>query len=184
MRRGRYGLLALTLAVGLALSGCGGDDGGGAEAWAEDVCVDISEWVGEVDSAVASLTDGGLTLDEADLREAADRVGEATDELAAGIEELGVPEVEDGERAQTEVRSLLEALRDQYEAAQQALAASLEPLETVARIATALSAAATELQASLDDLTGLDPAGELGDAFRSSEDCDALRERVASIGGG
>jgi uncharacterized tellurite resistance protein B-like protein len=180
----RRAWLLLPLAAALVLTGCGGDDGGDAEGWANDVCVDISEWVGEVDSAVESLTEGGLALDEADLREAADRVAEATDDLAADIEELGVPEVEDGRRAQAEVRSLLEALREQYEAAQEALAASLEPLETVARIATALSAAATQLQASLDDLAGLDPAGELADAFRSSEDCDALREQVARIGGG
>jgi hypothetical protein len=179
----RFGLLALSLALSVTLAGCGGDDEGGAEGWADDVCVNIAEWVGEVDSAVQSLTEGGLALDEADLREAADRVGEATDELAADLEELGAPEVEEGARAQAEVRSLLEALRDQYEAAQQALAASLEPLDTVARIATAISAAARQLQASLDDLAGLDPAGELADAFRGSEDCDALREQVAGIGG-
>ena len=183
MLRGRLGPLALSLAVTVTLAGCGGDDRG-AEGWADDVCVNIGEWVGEVDSAVQSLTEGGLALDEADLREAADRVGEATDELASDVEELGVPEVEEGQRAQAEVRSLLEALRDQYEAAQQALAARLEPLEMVARIATALSAAATQLQATLDDLAGLDPAGELADAFRSSEDCDTLREQVASIGSG
>jgi hypothetical protein len=182
--RRRFWLLALSPALFLGVSGCGGDDGGGAEGWADDVCVNVSEWVGEVDAAVESLTEGGLALDEADLREAADRVGEATEELAADIEELGVPEVEDGARAGAEVRSLLEALRDQYEAAQQALAASLEPLETVARIATALSAASRELQATLDDLAGLDPAGELADAFRNSDDCDALREQVASIGRG
>lgn len=183
MLRGRFGLLALTLAVSFALSGCGGD-GESAEDWADDVCVNIGEWVGEVDSAVESLTEGGLALDEADLREAADRVGEATEELGADLEELGAPEVEGVERAQAELRSLLEALRDQYEAAQQALAASLEPLQTVARIATALSAAATQLQSSLDDLARIDPAGELADAFRSSDGCATLREQVASIGAG
>jgi chromosome segregation ATPase len=177
--------LLLPVTVALVVTGCGGDDGGAsAEDWANDVCVSIGEWVGEVDSAVESLTEGGLALDEAGLREAADRVGGATDELAADLQELDAPEVDDVRQAQMEIRSLLEALRDQYEAAQQALAASLEPLQTVARIATAISTAATELQASLDDLARLDPAGELAGAFRDSEDCDALREQVASIGSG
>ena len=109
-------------------------------------------------------------------------MGEATDELANDLEELGAPELESGQQAQEEVRSLLDALGEQYEAAQQALAANLAPLETVARIATALSAAAAQLQATLDDLEGLDLGGELAEAFRNSDECEALREQMENVG--
>lgn len=175
-------LLLSVLGAAVALAGCGGDDDGGAEGWASSLCSDVGEWVGEIDSTVESLTENGLALDEADLREAADSVGEATDELANDLEELGGPEVESGQQAQEEVRSLLDALGEQYEAAQQALEANLAPLETVARIATALSEAAAQLQTTLDDLAGLDPGGELAEAFRDSDECEALREQMENVG--
>jgi hypothetical protein len=177
--RGR--LLVLSLAVSLVLAGCGGDEGDAA-SWASSVCGDVSEWVGEVDSAVQSLTEGGFDLDEADLRDATDRVGEATNELTSDLEDLGPPEIDAAQQAQAELRRLLDELREQYDAAVSALQAGLEPLQMVARIANALSAAASQLQRTFDNLQGLDPGGELADAFRSSDECVALREQIAEIG--
>jgi hypothetical protein len=179
-RRGR--LLVLPLAIALAVAGCGGDDGADAESWASSVCSEVGEWVGDVDETLQSLTDDGLALDEADLSRAADDVGEATEDLAAELDELGLPEVESARRARAELERLLERLRDLYDQARKALSENLEPLETVARIATALSAAAAQLQATFDDLRDVDPGGELAQAFRESEDCEALREQMASIG--
>ena len=182
VQRVSVALLVLPLAVACLLAGCGGDDDGGAEEWASSVCTHVGEWVDEVDQTIQSLTDAGLALEEADLKEAADAVGEATDELAADLRELEPPEVNAAQRARAELETLLERLREQYERAQDALAASLEPLEIVARIATALSAAAAALQQTVDNLRGLDPGGELAEAFRDSEDCDALQEQMANIG--
>jgi chromosome segregation ATPase len=181
LARRRARLLVLPLAALVALGGCGGDDAG-AEDWANGVCGDVGAWVGDVDETLQSLTDDGLALDEADLVEAADAVGEATDELAANLRELGAPEVESGQRARAELETLLERLRDQYERAREALSADLAPLETVARLATALSAAAAQLQETFDDLRALDPGGELAEAFRNAEDCDALQDQLANIG--
>jgi hypothetical protein len=178
----RARLVVLPLAVALLLAGCGGDDDEGAQGWANSLCSDVGEWVVAVDATVESLTDEGLALDEADLREAADGVGEATDELASNLEELGAPELESGQQVEEEVQALVDSLREQYEAAQEALAADLAPLETVAGITTALSAAFSQLQTTLDDLAGLDPAEELADAFRDSDECEALREQVENIG--
>ena len=172
----------LPLAVALLLAGCGGDDESGAEGWANSLCGDVGEWVADVNTTVESLTDQGLALDEADLREAADSVGEATDELANDLEELGAPELESGQQVQEEVQSLVDSLGEQYDAAQEALAADLAPLETVARITTALSTGFSQLQTTLDELAGLDSGGELEDAFRDSDECEALREQVENIG--
>lgn len=178
----RAGALTLLLAIVLLLPACGGDGGGNAEEWAGSVCGDVSEWLTDVDGALETIGAEGLGLDEADLREAVDRVGEATDELTGDLGQLGPPEIDAAERAREELEKLLAELREQYDAAEQALAASLEPLETIARLASALAAAANQLQATFDELEGLDPGGELADGFRESDDCVALREQIADLG--
>lgn len=176
----RLGVLALLVSAALLVTGCGGDDGD-AEDWAGSVCSEVNEWVADIDSTVQSLTDDGLDLDEADIREAADSVREATDELAADLEELEPPETENAQEAEEELETLREELRSQLDVIDRALTGSGEPLRTVARVATALASAADQLEASYANLERLDPGGELEEAFRSSDDCEELREQIAEI---
>jgi methyl-accepting chemotaxis protein len=157
----RFALFAFVLATALAAGGCGGDDEAGAEGWANSVCANLSEWVTEIDEAVKSVTDEGLALDEDDLDAAVDQARDATDDLANDLEELGPPDTE---------------------AVEQAVDEDGEPLELVATVAAALSAAADELRQTFSRLEEVDPGGELEDAFRNSEDCDSLREQVENIG--
>ena len=44
--------------------------------------------------------------------------------------------------------------------------------------------AASAVNQAYQDLQGLDPAGELGEAFEDSEDCDSLREQLDEMGSG
>lgn len=175
-------VLPLALAASLVAAGCGGSDESSAEAWAGSVCAEANDWADEVDAALDTVADRGLALDEKDVREAADRLADATDELGTGLEELGPPETDSGGRAQEELDTLSAELREQLDEIGGALVGDQEPLEVVAPIATALAAAANQLQESLDSLERLDPAGELAEGFRNSDECEALRERIAAAG--
>lgn len=175
------GLLALIAAAVLLPGGCGGDDEESAESWASSVCSNLSEWLTDVEGAVTSLTEEGA-LDEAALRTAVDETRDATDELASDLEQLDPPETEGSQEAEEELDELTAELRDQSEEVERALDANGEPLALAATVGAALSAAANQLRQAFENLQGLDRGGELGDAFRDSEDCDSLREQVENLG--
>ena len=172
-------LLLLALVLVTALAGCAGDDDSGD--WAGGVCAEVNDWADEVDATIESLGEQGLELDEDDLRAAADRVSEATDELEAGLEDLGPPETEQGQEAEAELERLADELREQLGVIEGALGGN-DPLEGAATVATAFAAAANEVQRSIDTLESLDPGGELADDFEDSDECDELRERVENTG--
>jgi hypothetical protein len=182
----RVGLVAsvAALLVVAALAGCGGGaDEGSPEAWADDVCSSLNGWFAEVDSALEGLTDEGLQLDRADVDEAVEAVGDATDELGNELDQLGPLETESGQRADEVVADLREALSDDVETIEGALSGDAPPLEAVSTVAEALASAANALQESYDALVGLDPDGELEAAFEDADGCDALREQLSDIGG-
>ena len=173
-------VVVLVLAVLTIAVGCGGDDGSGDD-WAGDVCAEVNDWADEVDATIESLGEQGLELDEDDLRAAADRVSEATDDLEAGLEDLGPPETEQSQEAEAELERLADELREQLGVIEGALGGN-DPLEAAATVATAFAAAANEVQRSIDTLESLDPGGELADDFEDSDECDELRERVENTG--
>ena len=179
----RIGSILLVAAL-LTVAGCGGGaDEGSAEAWADDVCGSLNGWFVDVDAALEGLTDEGLQLDRADVDEAVEAVGDATDELRNELDELGPLETESGQEAEGVVTDLRETLRDDVETIQGALSGDSPPLEAVSTVAAALASAADALQKGYDALVELDVGGELEAAFADADDCDALREQLADIGG-
>jgi hypothetical protein len=175
-------VLVLALALATALAGCGGDDEGSGDDWAAGVCAEVNGWADELDATLESLGEEGLELDQDDLRAAGDRVSEATDELEAGLDELGPPETESSQAAEQELEQLRAELRKQLDVIEAALEGEDEPLQAVATVASAAATAANQLQLSLDTLEGLDPGGELSEDFENSDECQALRERVENTG--
>jgi signal transduction histidine kinase len=179
----RLGFLALVVSALLALAGCGGDDDeGSADDWATSVCTNLSEWITDVDSAAQSLTEEGLGSDADDVRAAFDEASNATDELADDLEQLGAPETENGQQAKEELDDLREGLREQIETIERALDEDRPPLDLAATVAAAVSTATNQLKQTFQNLEGLDPGGELEDAFMSSDECDSLREQLEDIG--
>ena len=179
----RTGSLLVVSAL-LLVTGCGGGaDEGSTEAWAEDVCGSLNGWFVDVDAALEGLTDEGLQLDRADVDEAVDAVGEATDELGNELDDLEPLETESGERAEDVVTELRETLRDNVETIEGALSGDSPPLEAVSTVAEALASAADALQESYETLAGLDAGGELEAAFEDADGCDALREQLSDVGG-
>ena len=178
----RIGSILLVAAL-LTVAGCGGGaDEGSAEAWADDVCGSLNDWFVDVDAALEGLTDEGLQLDSADVDEAVEAVGDATDELGNELDRLGPPETESGQQAEDVVTDLRATLRDDVDEIEGALSGD-SPLEVVSTVAAALGSAADALQAGYDALTELDVGGELEAAFEDSDECNALREQLQGIGG-
>jgi len=176
----RTGLVLLVSALLLA-AGCGGADESSAEAWADDVCGSLNGWFADVDTALEGLTDEGLQLNRADVDDAGEAVGDATDELGNELDELDPLETESGQEAEKVVSDLRETLRDDVEAIREALSGD-SPLEAVSAVATALSSAEASLQESVDALAELDAGGELESAFEDADSCDELRQQLAEIG--
>jgi hypothetical protein len=179
----RFGLL-LALAATLGLAGCGGDDESSAEGWANDVCSSLSAWLTDIDEAVQSLTEGGLSTEQEDIEAAVDQIGDATDNLANDLEELGPPETEGGEQARTEIESLATTLRSEVETVQQSVDSDEGALSVTSTVSMSISTAATAVQSTLNDLEGVDPGGELRDGFENADECDSFRDQIEELGSG
>jgi hypothetical protein len=174
------GIAACLLA--LAAVGCGGDDDDSAESWANDVCASLSAWLTEIDESVQSLTEGGLSTDEEDIRAAVDQVGDATDELADDLEELGPPETDGGEQARSELQSLATTLRSEVETVQQSVDSDGDALSVTSTVSMSVSNAATAVQSTFDELEGVDAGGELEDAFENADECESFRDQIDELG--
>jgi membrane protein implicated in regulation of membrane protease activity len=181
-RRSAAGPVGLLVVVVLALAGCGGDDSSASEDYADGVCMSLSTWVTEVQETVQSLTDAGLATSREDLQASWDETKDATETLVNDLEQLGPPETEDGEQVKSELDALGTELTQQIDAIEQALASGGGVTAVAAEVSTAISAAANAVEMTYQDLQGLDPAGELREAFEDSDDCDALEEQLDEIG--
>jgi hypothetical protein len=172
----------LVLATVVVLAGCGGDGPSASEEYANGVCSSLSAWVTDVQNTVQSLTDAGLATGREDIQAAFDETKNATDTLVNDLEGLGPPETEDGQQAKSELDGLATQLRQQLDVIQNALDSGGGVTEIAATVSTAVSAAANAVNTTYQDLKGLDPAGELGDAFENGDDCNSLEDQLAEIG--
>jgi hypothetical protein len=62
-----------------------------------------------------------------------------------------------------------------------AAASNQSALTLVSTVSSAVSTAAGDVQSTLDELDNLDPGGELSEAFKSSDDCKTLQDKVESL---
>ena len=166
----------------LVLAACGGDDGSASsEDYANDVCSSLSTWVADVEQTVRSLTDQGLSISRDDIQSAFDETKDATDSMVNDLEQLGTPETEDGQQAMDELDELATQLREQLDAIEQAIDSGGGVAAIAAQVSTAVSAAANAVKTTFENLRGLDPGGELRDAFENAEECDSLSEQLENI---
>jgi hypothetical protein len=173
----RVAALVAVAAVAAFAAGCGGDDESSAESWAGNVCTAFSDWRDAVTEAGESLRAGPTTAD--DLEAAVDDLGQATEDFVDDLRGLGQPETDAGQEAQ----DALDVLADDVEQDLEDLESALEgvegvqgALEAAGVVATILSTMGAQLGAAFDELEQLDPAGELSDAFESSEACSSLSD--------
>jgi membrane protein implicated in regulation of membrane protease activity len=178
---GGLGSLALGIVTAFLLVGCGGSNENASESYANDVCSSFNTWVSSLTETTNTLKDEGLSISKDDIRTALDDAGAATDLLVTNVKDAGPPESEDGDKAKSELETLGNQLKHQVDVVKDAVASNQSALSLVSTLTTAISTAAGDVQATFNELDNLDPAGELSDAFKNSDDCKTLRDDIKNL---
>jgi methyl-accepting chemotaxis protein len=178
------GTAALLAAALLALAGCGGDDTSASDEYANDACSTLSGWVTDVEETVTSLTDQGLSINQDDLQAAVDQTKESTDALVNDLQNLGPPDSEAGNEAKSQLDQLGTTIQGQITEIEQALDSGGGLAAIAATVSTAVATAANAVNDTLQNLEGLDPPGEVRDAFENSDECNSLQDQIANLRSG
>jgi hypothetical protein len=169
------GAAVLLAAAALGLAACGGDDEPAATEWADGFCSAVVTWRADLGEISGSIGDAQLDLDA--LEEAARDARAATDELVDELRALGAPETEDGAQAEAVLDELGAEIRRQVDTAREAVEdvdGATGVLRAISAVSGAFAAAGEAVEATVEDLRGLDPGGELRQAFEDAEACDEL----------
>jgi membrane protein implicated in regulation of membrane protease activity len=178
---GGFGSLAVAIVTAFVLVGCGGSNENASESYANDVCSSFNTWVSSLTETTNTLKDEGLSISKDDIRTALDDAGAATDLLVTNVKDAGPPESEDGDKAKSELETLGNQLKHQVDVVKDAVASNQSALSLVSTLTTAISTAASDVEATFNELDNLDPAGELSDAFKNSDDCKTLRDDIKNL---
>jgi membrane protein implicated in regulation of membrane protease activity len=179
-----FGSLAVVIVSAFVVAGCGGSDESSSESYANDVCSSFNTWVSDLEETTNTLKDQGLSITGDDIRTAVDDAGAATDTLTANLKDAGPPDTESGDKAKSELETLENQLQHQVQVVKDAVASGGSPLSLVSTVTAAISTAASDVQSTFRELENVDPAGELGDAFKNSDDCKSLRDQIENLGSG
>jgi hypothetical protein len=169
---------AILVAGALLVAGCGGEEESPSEAWAGDFCSAAADWRSSIDEAIAQVGDPA-DLSFNSLRGAIDDGLAATEAFIDDVRALGPPETEAGQEAAGIVDSMtddLEADVDELRSALETETQSVpELLEKAGEASTLIGQMAQQLQSSVQELEGLEPADELRSALEENEDCEGAR---------
>jgi hypothetical protein len=180
MARLQIGVLATAVVL---LAGCGGDSGSSAsDDYANDVCSNLSMWVGDQQDSLKSLKDKGASITREDVKAALGDVRDSTQVLVRNLGELGPPETDDGTQAKNDLDSLGTTLTNQVDTIEQALASGGDVLAQTSTITAAVATAANAVESTYQSLKELDPAGELQDSFQDSDECKELGDELENAG--
>jgi hypothetical protein len=190
MPAGRTAALGMTLLLAGGLVACGGDDGGGdggnggssetvsPAAYAADVCGAMQEWVTGIQEGTQDLG-SGLTAGDTEggkqvLVDLLSEMSSSTGDLAAAVEDAGVPDVEGGEEAAESLVSAFEEIQQILEDAEADVEAlSSDPQEFqqgATQLGTTIQDALTRVGESLEDVG----SEELTEAFQNEQSCNAV----------
>jgi membrane protein implicated in regulation of membrane protease activity len=179
---GGLGSLALAIVTAFLLVGCGGSDESASESYANDVCSSFNTWASSIEETTNTLKDEGLSISKDDIRTALDDAGAATDLLVTNLKDAGPPDTESGNKAKSEFETLTGQLEHQVDVVRDAVASGGSPLSLASTVGAAISTAAGDVQSTFNELENVDPAGELGDAFKNSDDCKTLKNEIKNLG--
>ncbi len=179
----RLKTVSLLLAAGLFVGACGGGGGSAdAEAYASRICQAFSTWVNDIQRRNQTLTAAlGPQATPAEGKEQLqiflDSVIEDTDKLINSVDAAGVPDVEGGQRAATQVKNAAARAKRSFESAR----AQVDQLPTDNRAAFRAGAQqiGTQIGSSLSalgqELRNRAQSQEIRQAFEDSPTCARLR---------
>jgi hypothetical protein len=177
-RAARGAVAAAVVAAALAAQGCGSsDEPASATEWADGVCSAIGDWRDSVEPALEKVTSGDLSKDA--LEDAGNEIQDANDALAEDLKDLDRPETASGQKAEDSIQKLsddIEGGRDEIEGAVDEATDLGSTLEAAAVISRTLSQLLTKIGTTVEDISQLDPGGELEKAFADADACSSLRD--------
>jgi hypothetical protein len=177
--RSRFALAAVVLSVSLVAVGCGGSDDEAADptaAWASGFCSAITTWTNTLEDVTSQFTDTSNFSEDA-LRDAADDVSSATDQLIEDVRGLGRPETDSGEEVESAVDSLSTTLETEVSNIRDTVdeLSGITGLPTaISAITSSLSAMSSAFQSTLQTVQDADVDGELESALEDAPECDDL----------
>ena len=164
-----FAFLAVAAMLVIAAAGCGGNGGGGssdgksADTWASEVCGALTSWVDGLQASSQSL--GRDLRNTKDLKAVKAKfvtflqdAESRTAQMTAKIEEIGPPDVDDGEKIQRELGDAFEKARGSFaRATESAKNLSTKDLQSFSTGVSELSAdVQRELGAAGDHFNGID----------------------------
>ena len=174
------GILAIVIAaLAMRLSD---DDPETTAEWADSVCTSLADWR----SSIASLADIGGGQPTADtLGDRLDEAEDATRTLVTDLQELGPPDVVDGEEVEQALDDATAGLDESFEEVR-AAADEATDAESSSEFLSALAGLADDFQALLDQAQDLvatlqsaslfgEASAELEQAFADSASCQSLQ---------
>ena len=168
--------VGLLLAV-VALSGCGGSKSE-AETWADKVCSSIGDWRQELSSTRTDLTEKAQngTLNVNELKAGLNSAMNETKTLANNLRSAGPPKTEAGNEARQKLNSVVSTAENAIDSARsQAQSAGSLPA-AIAAVGPGLTQALSSVTSQLQQISQLDPQGELGKAIDDTKSCQDLRK--------
>jgi hypothetical protein len=129
----------------------------------------VSTYQASLTAAAKSLTGN---LSKAGLQDAADKAKTATDTFVSTTKGLGKPDTDSGKQAKATLDTLSSQLDADATAVKSASESSL--LTGISTASATLVTAQNQIKTAFDQLKGLDPKGELGDAFSQASSCSSL----------
>src|SRR5215210_3875211 len=177
-RAARGAVAAAVVAAALAAQGCGSsDEPASATEWADGVCSAITDWRDSVEPALEKVTSGDLS--EGALEDAGNEIQDANAALAADLKRLNRPETASGQKAEDAIQKLsddIEGGRDEIEGAVDDASDLGSTLEAVSVVSRTLSQLLTKVGTTIEDISQLDPGGEIEKAFSDADACSSLRD--------
>jgi hypothetical protein len=166
-------LIVAALLSALTPIACGGDGGDGSTSpneWADTLCTELSTWRDSVSTAVEPVQAGG-TVSRQELQNVVNEVGDATETLVGGLQDLDRPDIEAGQEAKDEIDQLAEMLQtDIGEADRAADSGSANAARA------SLNTMAAQVSSAVRSLEQIDAQGELRSAFEQSDSCRGLTQ--------
>lgn len=167
--------------LGTVISGCGGDDTVSAREYLTGVCGAVRDWGQVIQEKGGELQNLATESSPEDVKDAIvtflDDIISETDTLISGVEESGVPDVENGGEIADSVSGGLEQVKSVFEDARDEIeGVSTDDREEFAQgvqaAFTSLSESSTEVGQSLDELN----TDELDEAAENVDACQEIPE--------
>ena len=176
-RRPAFVWVGLLLAA-LTLTGCGGSSQSQAEKWADNACTSIGDWRQELSSTTSDLTskaqNGTLSLNE--LKSGLSSAANDTKTLASDLREVGPPNTDAGKEARQKLDDVISTVESSIDNARSKASSAGSLPAAIAAVAPDLTQAAANVTSQLQQISQLDPKGELGKAIDDTKSCQDLRK--------